>query len=535
MTRLAAVAALLCVAGCDDAPSATRPPTSDVPAVDAPPDDVPPIIVVEQVRPTNVDATLVERAPARFDALTLPGDVTALAPWVGVEGDGLLVSSDARFFSVDAYDVVTPVERMPDEPRGDGDAPVTAVVERAPGEPIATVPSGGLAYTGGFVRRSTLPSLLARARARVAWGPETLWATPTGVYMTSGAQWLRLDRNGVAVTDVVAFATGPVDAHLRDAWALREGGELVRLRVEPTDTEALRVTWSDPVPGVAWSGVRATASLGAVRYAARADDLVRVTAAGAFERLRIPGATAGPDALVAAGSWLWMAWSDLADGVLARTDGATVEVLARGVAWQHPRLAVDATRAEVALVTDGARAWSVVVDARPRVVGFTDGETVTRTQLSLRVFPPLPSAVSAVEFRMDGASLGRVTAAPFGWGEGGAASREFPTLAFGDHAVTMLISYRGAPDLQLTRRFTYLSPLGRVPTYDADIAPLYTARCARCHSTGVARDLRGYDRLHDQAPLVAQAVGARRMPPDLAIDTPTIQLVTAWVAGGAPR
>jgi hypothetical protein len=30
-------------------------------------------------------------------------------------------------------------------------------------------------------------------------------------------------------------------------------------------------------------------------------------------------------------------------------------------------------------------------------------------------------------------------------------------------------------------------------------------------------------------------VQSRRMPPDLTLDTPSIQLVTAWVAGGAPE
>lgn len=532
--KRAPLLALALLAGCSEPPTAMRPAPTDVPVAvdDYPPYDVPPRIIVEQVRPTNVDATLTERAPARFDALTVPSDAMSLTPWMGVEGDGLLVAQDGRFFSVDSYAAVTPVERMPDEPRAMGESPVAAVIERAPGEPIATVPAGGLAYHGGFVRRAELPMILSQARARAPWGPETLWATPTGVYMTSGDAWLRLDRGGAAVTDVVAFASGPADAHVRDAWALRASGELLRLRVEPTATSALQVTWSDPVPGITWTGVRATASLGAVRYAGRADDLVRVTATGAFERLRIPGVYAGPDALVTSGRWLWMAWSGMTDSMVARTDGSTVEVLARGVGWERPRLAVDG---DTALVTDGARAWSLVVSSRPRVAGFADGESVARSQLALRVYPPLPSAVAAVEFRMDGQSLGRVTAAPYGWGDGGAATRDFPTLGFGEHAVTVLVSYRGAPDIQFTRRFTYLSPIGRVPTYTADILPLYNARCARCHSTGIARDLRGYERISDQAPLVAQAVGARRMPPDLAIDAPTIQLVTAWVAGGAPR
>ncbi|MFO0603063.1 MAG: hypothetical protein U0324_07810, partial [Polyangiales bacterium] len=93
----------------------------------------------------------------------------------------------------------------------------------------------------------------------------------------------------------------------------------------------------------------------------------------------------------------------------------------------------------------------------------------------------------------------------------------------------------GADDLRVRRTFRYLSPLGRVPTYAADIRGLYERACARCHSTNIARDLRGYSRLADMAALVAGTVQSRRMPPDLTLDTPSIQLVTAWVAGGSPE
>ena len=96
-------------------------------------------------------------------------------------------------------------------------------------------------------------------------------------------------------------------------------------------------------------------------------------------------------------------------------------------------------------------------------------------------------------------------------------------------------AYNGADDLRVRRSFRYLSPLGRVPTYAGDIRPLYDMACARCHSNNIARDLRGYNRLADMAALIASVVQSRRMPPDLTLDTPSIQLVTAWIAGGAPE
>jgi hypothetical protein len=92
-----------------------------------------------------------------------------------------------------------------------------AVVERAPGEPMALVPSGGLVLSGGWVRRAELPPLLGNARAVARWGSESLWATSMGLYTTQGATWLRLDRAGTALTDVDAMAAGPTVGDTRAA------------------------------------------------------------------------------------------------------------------------------------------------------------------------------------------------------------------------------------------------------------------------------------------------------------------------------
>ena len=138
-----------------------------------------------------------------------------------------------------------------------------------------------------------------------------------------------------------------------------------------------------------------------------------------------------------------------------------------------------------------------------------------------------------VTFLLDDVPVERVLAAPFRWGAGGALYRAMPTLPFGPHTVVANVSYRDGSTLSVRRAFTYLSPLGRVPTYEADVAPLYETACARCHSTNIARDLRGYSRLADMAPSIAEVVESRRMPPDLTLDTPSMRVFTAWVSGGA--
>ena len=491
------------------------------PAAPAPADPV-------ELRPANVDARLVERAPVAFDALALPSDVGRVFASVDDDGDPLLVAADGRFFAVDAYGALSPLSRLPGEAAG-ADAPVTAMIERSPGETIAIVPSGALWYRGGWVERVELGSLLAGATARCAWGAETLWATGAGVYTTQGAGWLRLDREGAPVTNVTAMIPGPGG---REAWVLGSDGALRRLRLGGTDG-APTVQWSDPVPGLLLDRVKSVAVHQGARYVARTGDLLRVTSDGTVQRIRIPGTFAGPYAMVSAGPWLWLAWDGDTDAAVGRFDGDhTLEMIGRGGPWRSPALAVDRSHGDVAVVTEGATATRVVVASFMVVTGITDGETVTAPGVDVRVDPASPSLVAGVDFSLDGVRVTSVAAAPYVWGPDGTPRRDLVNLAFGEHTVTVAVRYRDGSILREARRFSYASPLGRVPTYAADILPLYTSSCARCHSTGIARDLSTFATMSAQAELVAAEVQTRRMPPDLTIDSPTIQTVAAWVAGG---
>lgn len=519
-----------CLAGCFEGDA----PPSVTPAADAGPLDGG--FVTAEVRPMNVDIErVIERAPAAFSNFALPAGAELAGVWMGSEGQSLAVARDGRFFALDQQGGLRALERLPNEPAMMGDAPVSAVFERGPDEPVAVVPSGGLVLRGGWVRRDPVLPLLRDARSYARWGDATLMTTPTGVYTTVGSQWLRLDRMGAAITDAVAVAPGPVSEAEREAYVLRSGGELMRLRVRPRAGAAPEVLWSQPIPGLDTSMVRATASLGGARYIARPGDLLRVTAAGVLERVRIAGVYAGPKALASAGPWLWMVYEGEAESMVARTDGAQVEVLARGTRWQAPRMVIDRTLGNHAMIFEGARAYRVLVEPSLGFSGLGEGAVVTEPRATLQVVPPSPSMVEAVSWRLDGRVLVELTAAPWGLGEMGAATREFQNLAFGEHALSVTVRYRGAEALTRTRRFTYASPLGRVPTFSGEISAIYDQRCGRCHSTGVARDLRGYERLRAQAASVADVVRSRRMPPDLTMDVPSIQIFTAWVAGGAPQ
>lgn len=506
-------------------------------AVDAAPDVAPdvPTDVRYRLEPTNVDAPLVERSPASFTQVMLPTGAQPLLPWVAANGRGYVVTHDGRFFTVDAYGVATELERLTGDLRGAREAPANAIVELGAGEPTALVPDGAVVVREGTFRRASLPPLLANARAVTRWGSESLWATGAGLYTTLGSRWLRLDRAGAPVTDATAMLVGPTVGAAREFWVLRSNGTLHRLRVTPRDA-AVDVVWSDPVVGIDLTDVRAIASLGSWRYIARTDDLLRVSASGAVERVRIPGARSGPTALVATPRKLWMLWPGDAESVIARFDGERVEVFARGVFAPSASLAVDGASGDVALLVDSGRVRRLVTENVAMVTGFSDGVQVTEARLPFQVDPPAPATVSEVSFSLDDTRIERVLTAPFRWGDGGSSLyRSFPTLEFGEHTVEAVISYTGAPELRVRRTFRYLSPLGRVPTYNADVAPLYETACGRCHSTNIARDLRGYQRLADMAPVIADVVLSRRMPPDLTLDTQSIQIFTSWVAGMAPE
>lgn len=523
---------LAALAACADHPSsATRPARWSDP-VEPDPDAA----VVVDTRPRNVDVALVERAPSTLAAVALPTGAEPAFPWVDASGRGYLATRDGRFFVVDAYGVAAPVERRVGDPRGAMESPPNAVVELTADEPTALVPDGALVVREGNTQRAQLPQLLANARATTRWGDEALWATAAGVFTTQGSRWLRLDRAGMPLTDVTAVVAGPTRGATRDAWALRATGELLRLRVTPGTGDALEVVWSDPAPGLPTGNVRAIAAFGGHRYLARTLDLLRVNPEGAIERVRVPGMETGPVAFATSTRWLWIAWGGNAQSAVGRFDGTRLEVVGRGLFAETVRLAASRATGDVALLVAGTRVRRIVTEAAPQVLGFADGAAVTEARLPFQVFPPTPAEVSSVAFSLDGLALERVTAAPFRWGVGGAELfRSLPTLRFGEHTVEAVISYNGADDLRVRRSFRYLSPLGRVPTYGADIRPLYDSACARCHSTNIARDLRGYSRLADMAALIAGVVQSRRMPPDLTLDTPSIQLVTAWVAGGAPE
>ena len=145
------------------------------------------------------------------------------------------------------------------------------------------------------------------------------------------------------------------------------------------------------------------------------------------------------------------------------------------------------------------------------------------------------AGLERVTFLVDGRELTTRKEAPWGWGDGGARARDVAALTFGAHTLEAVAHYKGGDELRRALHVERRSPLGRVPSYAKDVAPIVTARCARCHANGVAHDLTGFESLSMEAPLVRASVREGRMPPDIRLDPTSAAILTAWVDGDTPR
>jgi len=103
-----------------------------------------------------------------------------------------------------------------------------------------------------------------------------------------------------------------------------------------------------------------------------------------------------------------------------------------------------------------------------------------------------------VEFELDGKRVSSRSTSPWGIADDGGPARELGDLSFGAHTLGVIARLEEGRELRRVVKFTYASPLGRVPSYRRDIVPLFAARCARCHANGLARDLSSYEALRAQ-------------------------------------
>lgn len=471
------------------------------------------------------------RQPFVAQRIALPAGATAVAVQTLREGGGVIALSDGRIVQVNLFNEVSAVDRVPGETVRADDLPVSQFADRGGGVLLAIVPSGALLVQNGLVRASQLPMFLASARAFTRFGSEALWATNTAVFTSEGDRWLQLDMQSGAVANTTELASFDSSDGRREAW-VHTGDTVKRLRF--AGGAMPQTSWSDVVPTADIGVVRNIGAMDRSHGAIAGERGVAVVGADGVHLFRGGTDRGAPVALAAGGGWAWVAWGS----ALLRTDGTRWESLVQDMALgANTRISVDSATGSSALVIDSAGAL-IRVDAEEtlRLSGLADGTLLFDTRIELEAVPMRTMGLESITFTVDAAMMPITTrmAAPWGIGDEGARRMDLSGLAFGHHSIDILATYMDHRTLRRSVGFDYVSPLGRTPSYATDIAPIFAARCARCHANGVARDLSGFANLRNQALGVRAAVRENRMPPDLLLDAESTATITAWVDGMTP-
>lgn len=462
-------------------------------------------------------------SPLVAERIVLPEGAHAVAVWVAPQGSGFIALRDGRILAVDLGGHVHLVDRVPGET---GEALVVSDFgDRGSGQALGIGSGGAVSFEGGLVRRARLPSFVNSPRAFANLGSEALWATSNDLFASHAGKWLSVDA-GAEISELVpSGAPG-------EAW-VRAGSSLRRLRIDDGPTAVPRVTWLEAAPGVDLGAIKGIASVDARRNAVASARGITIVSP---DRIRIFHGEIDdglPEVIGGGGGWAWVGWR----GQLLRTDGERWESLARGLTFgPHARIAVDDETGANALVIDEAgNAFRVEVEETLRASGLSDGAVAYDTRLELEMLTSRPGALKSISFSVDKSLVSSRKEAPWGWGVDGARAVDLKGISFGQHTIDVVARDRNDREVTRKLRFEYRSPLGRAPSYEKDILPLYKARCARCHANGVARDLSTYGALSGQATLVRAAVREGRMPPDILLDAASTRLFTSWVDGETPR
>lgn len=488
------------------------------------------------------------RVPFLARRVQLPSGARAYRGWMGDEGQAIVSTLDGRFFAIDPRGIATAIDRLPGETQSADDVRVASIVQRAPGELLALTPGSGLLVQNSLVRSAQLPAFLRGARTFARFGDGALWATSMGLFLGSSSEWIRVDDATGAVTNAEELAPITV-AGAREAW-LRTGTNVRRVRMR----EGERPLFTEMPTNIDLGTVHGLAPMGddrAVVATSRGVIFLRGNEATGFG---VGGGRLDPDAVAGGGGRAWVLWAT----DILRTDGVRWEALARDPKiGQLSRVYSDTTGNSALVIDDEGGIIRVDVEERVRLSGVRDGEVVVSATTALEVVPWRDMEPTSVEYFVDAEATpsARRTSAPWGWGyrvesdamgrpifnSTGERLRETATQVgttrgneFVPHQVRVVVKY-GEAMVERTLGFGYQSPFGRVPTYEADIAPLYRARCARCHSNSVAEDLSSYELLSGRKLATRVALRERRMPPDLPLDPVSEALFVAWIDGDAPQ
>ncbi len=248
--------------------------------------------------------------------------------------------------------------------------------------------------------------------------------------------------------------------------------------------------------------------------------------------------------LLAAGRFLWLHAGD----ALFRYDADAISWgEANGVAYDAKLLATDATGA--AWVRGGGKTSVVAPAVVARVEGMFQNVVVYSSDVVVKAAVPGAAAPTQMTFKLDDGEQVVVPAAKANPGDGPAASqlyfsmggvdasgRDKPYslagLMDGMHTLWVTTKFPSG-DTSRALHFAFKGGSNVQLSYAIDIAPIHTARCAKCHTNGPGHELINYDEWKVDKDRISIAVAEQRMPADGLLDPASIQKIQRWVAAGA--
>lgn len=497
----------------------------------------------------NVSETLV---PTPFDVTTVstPTALQAAPSFADERGGGVFLDVSGRPVRVRIDGSAYLIESHPGNPVAPG--PGSAVWPLGPFSSVVATTKGLFVAEGGWLIapswREVLPrqggagetGLIATAVGDngVAWLAHT-----SGLFKLESGMLAELKEEGASITGIEGLAIAPGHNGALSVWFAR-GDKLSyaeRTGVTAFIIKDSRLTPADLAGGVAaLAGLAPTAASPGELWAITQKKLWRFHQ-GLWAPYELPKA---PKELKAAGRFLWLR---AGDGLFRYDADAAAWGEAKGLEAAPTLLAADASGA--AWVRVGEATLAVSDGLTPRVLGLFQNEKIYGTEAPIVALVPASATPEGVFFKVDEGAEAEVTAMAALPGEGplsgtlyfsmggreaGGAVRpaSFITLADGPHSVTVTARY---PDAVLVKRvlyFTLSSGATGTVSYDADVKPIFEARCAKCHTMGPGRDLTTFDLWKMNSTLIVNSVKDKRMPADGPLDPSFIQKIARWVNGG---
>ncbi len=236
--------------------------------------------------------------------------------------------------------------------------------------------------------------------------------------------------------------------------------------------------------------------------------------------------------IAGSGRSLWIR----AGGRLLRHDAdAGIWTEASGVAADK-LLAADATG--TAWARAKGRVFGVSPGAVPRIIGLDQNMRLHDTTLTVRAIFSPGSEPSMVTYKIGKGA--EVMAKPplfsLGGVEGDSDLKPYSLASLSAGIYTLTATARFADGKTAVRAVPFeLRPAaGSAISFESDIQPINTARCARCHTRGPGPTLAGYEQWKASAAKIVAAVRDRRMPADGPLDPTQIEKIERWASAGAP-